>query len=390
MNDDKSGAAMQVTGPGDISSKHTGSKGASLNEIESAFRPEVKLIALSDCIVVRFGLALRALPLQWPLGSPAGATEANVAAVGCGGEQGLMGLTFFREESLTEFLAKNAVLSGILVTRYQQTFVAWLKPINRLPPNGTSEEGAIISDGLVPVYAPAGAPWCCSLYQYGSPVDVDLHELIFPGRLRDLFDSWVLREKFGSPFIGGRGRLKPNTKYWANLIMKMLDLRLNQVAGLFLVRDSQTQEESTLEASKLFRLVAGVLQQASEQQAIIRESSVAKIVKELKKLCIAKFVLTDLAMQFARNHLERRAGAILQKNEAAARLRDFLKTRGLAPPETQLRKALKEAVFVAFLCHESHSSGRVFRGLALRPAASEPDAINGEPPSPGHPQPKGG
>src|SRR6266704_1391740 len=126
---------MQVTGPGDISSKHTGSKGASLNEIESAFGPEVKLIALSDCIVVRFGLALRALPLQWPLGSPAGATEANVAAVGCGGEQGLMGLTFFREESLTEFLAKNAVLCGILVTRYQQTFVAWLKPINRLPPN---------------------------------------------------------------------------------------------------------------------------------------------------------------------------------------------------------------------------------------------------------------
>src|SRR5260370_23046197 len=138
-----------------------------------------------------------------------------------------MGLAFFREEALKEFLAKTPVLSGILVTRYQQIFVAWLKPINRLPPNATSEEGAIISDGLVPVYAPAGAPWCCRLYQSGSPLEVDLGELVFTGRLRDLLDSWVLREKFGSPFIRGRGRRpRPNTEYWANLIMKMLALRL--------------------------------------------------------------------------------------------------------------------------------------------------------------------
>jgi hypothetical protein len=171
--------------------------------------------------------------------------------------------------------------------------------------------------------------------------------------------------------------------------MKMLDLRLNQVAGLFLARDSQTQEETTLEHDKLSSLVAGVLQQASEQQAIIRDSSVAKIVKELKNLCTAKLALTDLVMQFAQNRLEHRPGAILKKNEVAASLREFLKTRGLAPPENQLRKTLKEAVFVAFLRHESHSGGRVFRGLALRPAASQPDANQGEAANPGPSIPKG-
>jgi len=204
VNNDKSGTVTQATGPGDISSKQTASQGVSLNEIESAFGPEVKLVTLSDHVVARFGLVLGTLPFHCELASDAGVTEASVAAVSCGGEQGLMGLAFFREESLEEFLAKNPLLSGILVTRYQQIVVAWLKPINRLPPNVTSEEGAIISDGLVPVYAPAGAPWCCSLYQCGSPLEVDLSELIFTGRLRDLFDSWMLRGKFGSPFIGAQ------------------------------------------------------------------------------------------------------------------------------------------------------------------------------------------
>ena len=111
MNDDKGGAATQVSGSEDISRKQTGSKRASLNEIEAAFGPEVKLVALSDCHVVRFGPALGALPLHCQLASCAGVTEANVAAVGCGGEQGLMGLAFSREESLKEFLAKNAVFN---------------------------------------------------------------------------------------------------------------------------------------------------------------------------------------------------------------------------------------------------------------------------------------
>ncbi len=63
----KTGAATQVTGSGDVSSKQTESSGASLNEIESAFGPEIKLITLRDCVVVRSGLALGALPFHCQL-----------------------------------------------------------------------------------------------------------------------------------------------------------------------------------------------------------------------------------------------------------------------------------------------------------------------------------
>src|SRR5260370_41313600 len=100
VSHDKSGAATQVPGPGDVSSKQTGPSGASLKEIESAFGPEVKLIALSDCVVVRFGLALGALPLHCQLASCAVVTEVNVAAVGCGGGEGVLGVGFFPRGAL--------------------------------------------------------------------------------------------------------------------------------------------------------------------------------------------------------------------------------------------------------------------------------------------------
>ena len=124
MNNDKSGAVTQATGPGDISSKQTASQGVSLNEIESAFGPEVKLVTLSDHVVARFGLVLGTLPFHCELASDAGVTEASVAAVSCGGEQGLMGLAFFREESLKEleefFHRLETNTQAFVLASYQQ------------------------------------------------------------------------------------------------------------------------------------------------------------------------------------------------------------------------------------------------------------------------------
>ena len=68
--------------------------------------------------------------------------------------------------------------------------------------------------------------------------------------------------------------------------------------------------------------------------------------------------------------MERRAGAILAKNDVAIACRNFFKRHGLTPysdiAENKLRHALQQVIATHFGIGESHDQGRVFRGLVLR------------------------
>ena len=297
-------------------------------------------------------------------------TQSDPAGVVCGGATKFMALAFASQEMAREFLKDNPVLSGTLATRLEKAVIVWLKPLNDLPPDGIAEDVKIVTSGVVPVYAGASLMEC-SVWQPGRPLEVDLDTLVITGSLKGLFAEWSLRQQFGPPMVQVGQRNKLNEIYWAMHISKATGIKFDLATGAFVARDPQSQSEQGVESALVSQTIAAVLQQSGVPAKERTPLRIRAVIDAMKLLCVRSRVTESAAyLKFVESCVERRAGAILAKNDVAIACRNFFKRHGLRPysdiAENKLRHALQQVIAKHFGIGESHDRGRAFRGLVLR------------------------
>jgi hypothetical protein len=288
-----------------------------------------------------------------------------------------------------EFLKNNPVLSCTLATRLQTIAIVWLRPLNDSPPNAKTHDVQIVSEGVVPVHAGESLV-DCSVWQPGRPLEVDLDTLVVTGSLQEWLADWTVRRQFGPPLERGSGRRKKlNEIYWAIRISKATGIEFDLGTGTFVARDPQTQTDQLLESSIVCKTIAALLQTAGVPAYERKPIRIKAVLDAMKMLCVRSSVTESEAyLRFVESGLERRAGALLAKQDVAIACRKFFQAQGLKPysemAENKLRHALQQVIVKHFGIGESHDHGRVFRGLALRsganPLASTADPISGPDP----------
>jgi hypothetical protein len=314
-------------------------------------------------------------------------TATRPAGVICGGHPKLMALVFRAEAAGKQFLLANPALATTLVMRARNVFVVWLKSLNGLPPNTTTDEVKVISNGVFPVFYPDAAVRY-SIYQDGLPVEVDLDTLAFSNNaVKDFFLDWSIRQKHGPPLVQASPRRKElNPIYWAVWISTVAGLRFDRARCVFTIKQPEN-EETIFEAQNVPMLVEGMLQQACQANPNIprRELNarrISSIVQAMRAFCVVTGPSEEEILQeFVGAFMERRAGATLTKNDATTACLLYRKSRCLGDySENRLRYHLRLAIFKKFGIGQSNDAGRVFHGLALRsPGARATAASHAQP-----------
>ncbi len=233
-----------------------------VDALQGVFGPDVELVCVKEGIMSRLGMILAAVPLSLAsaeVGRPL--NENCVAGVICGGKTKLVVMAFSSSNDAEAFVVQNPVLTGTLLTRLQTKTLVWFKSLRGLPPTSSWEDGVqVISQGVVPVYAPANMPVDCLLVSGGPPREIVPDELKITGggRLEQILEDWLARELFGPPFVGTKRKL--NAKYWARLLMKLGRLRFDELSGSFVRSSSDTPSDVVLENGLVPELIAAFIQ----------------------------------------------------------------------------------------------------------------------------------
>ena len=251
-------------------------------------------------------------------------TPSSPAGVLCGGATKWLALLFASEEMARALLKNNPVLSGTLATRLQTIAIVWLRPLNDLLPNAKTHDVQIVSEGVVPVYARQSL-MDCSVWQPGRPLEVDLDTLVVTGSLHELLSDWTVRRQFGPPLERGSGRRKElNETYYAIRISNATGIEFDLGTGTFVARDPQTQADQLLESSIVCKTIAAVLQTAGVPAYERKPIRIKAVLDAMKMFCVRSSVTESEAyLRFVESGLERRAGALLAKQDVAIACRKF-------------------------------------------------------------------
>jgi len=175
-------------------------------------------------------------------------------------------------------------------------------------------------------------------------------------------------------------------------ISKATGIKFDLATGAFVARDPQSQSEQGVESALVSQTIAAVLQQSGVPAKERTPLRIRAVIDAMKLLCVRSRVTESAAyLKFVESCVERRAAAMLAKNDVAIACRNFFKRHGMKPyadiAENKLRHALQQVIAKHFDVGESHDQGRVFHGLALRcgdnHVPSTPNPIPGNDPNSG-------
>jgi hypothetical protein len=156
------------------------------------------------------------------------------------GTGGLTAIFFDVRDRLLDFLRRNPVLGGTLITCHGETFIVWIKTgVPHPRPLSTSAFFSVVTDGKILVYDRAVTARPGYFLTTAPPMRVDLEILDWGPDPDGRIAAWLVGMRCGDYFRRNqRGTLRANVEAWTAFLAKRLqpDLQYRRSDRSFLSR----------------------------------------------------------------------------------------------------------------------------------------------------------